>query len=438
MSRDLRRVGDLEPATIAESVRVFGTPQYLYDGRAIAEQCRKVLGMPHAYEFVARYAMKANSSRAIVQTITRSGLAIDASTLNEVRRALAAGVPPRGIMLTSQDVPEGDDRRDVEAWMKEGLTYTACSLRQLELSAEFSVQARVGIALRVNPGAGTGESVTRNTGDNYSSFGVHMTNLGRVVEVARERGVAIDQVHVHIGSGGEPERWCENIDRMLSIVDGYFPQATTVNLGGGFKVARMPDEKAADVEALGSYARQRFQEFAARTGRQLAMAVEPGTFIVANSGHLVTQVIDKKSSGSGGFEFLVLDGGMESNTRPLLYGARHPFYVVSREGNLLSSEFDPELSRFGARVVVGRCCESGDSQTLDRSGHVTPRSMADPAVGDIVVVGGAGAYGASMSLGNYNSHVQAPEVLLDQDGRLRLIRRRQQLAQVTANEIGLD
>jgi diaminopimelate decarboxylase len=131
---------------------------------------------------------------------------------------------------------------------------------------------------------------------------------------------------------------------------------------------------------------------------------------------------------------------MEVNTRPLLYGSRHPFYVIGADGALKSSEHD--LSRLDprrdARVVVGRCCESGDSQSLDEAGHIVPRVMAAAEPGDLVVVGGAGAYCASMSPFNYNSHLQAPEVLLRADGRLQLIRRAQTLEQVTANETGLE
>ena len=243
---------------------------------------------------------------------------------------------------------------------------------------------------------------------------------------------------MHIGSGGDPAAWADNIDRMLEIVERRFPDAKTVNLGGGFKEARMPDEQAADIAALGEHARKRFEAFAALTGRKPHMSVEPGTYVVANAGYLVTRVIDRKWSGPGGFEFVLTDGGMEANTRPLLYGSRHPFYVVSRAGELLSSEWnlnDPNVD-LEFRVVVGRCCESGDSQSLDDHGHIIPRMMADPQVGDLVVVGGAGAYCASMSPFNYNSYLQAPELLLG--------RRRQpadhpeaaDLDQVMANEVG--
>jgi len=431
--------GGISAEKVAQAAEKVGTPLYLYDEATITQACRRVLAMPHADGLCVRYAMKANPSRALLELVTRQGLGLDAGSVNEARRARLAGIACDRMTLTTQDVPAGDDRRDLEAMIRQGLVYTACSERQLELIADFAREHGVRLALRVNPGMGAGESVTRNTGDKYSSFGVHLANLERVTAYARDRGLVIDQVHVHIGSGGDPALWRENVDRMLEIVQERFPQAQTLNLGGGFKVARMPDEQAADIEALGAYARGRFEAFRARTGRKLQMAIEPGTYIVANAGYLVTRVLDRKWSGPDGFEFVVLDGGMEANTRPLLYGSRHPFHVVSHAGELLSSEFNLNDSKveLDFRVVVGRCCESGDSQSLDHHGHIIPRMMAAPEIGDYVVIGGAGAYCSAMSLSNYNSYLQAPEVLLRTDGTLETIRTRQRLEQITANELAL-
>ena len=133
---------------------------------------------------------------------------------------------------------------------------------------------------------------------------------------------------------------------------------------------------------------------------------------------------------------------MESNTRPLLYGSRHPLYVIDSRGQLLSSEFNVHAAngRLVPCVVVGRCCESGDSQTLDEDGTVVPRKLALPVAGDFVVIGGAGAYCSAMSLGNYNSYLQLPEVLVRTNGRLELVRRRQTFEQMIANEqpVGSD
>ena len=431
--------GNMTAEVVVKSANRFGTPLYLYDESVILQKCRDVLSMPNAFGMTVRYAMKANANRALLQLITKQDLHLDCSTLNEVRRAHAAGISYNKMMLTSQEVPRERDRRDLESMIKKGLSYNVCSLLQLELIADFAVKHNVSLSIRINPGVGAGESVTRNTGDKYSSFGIHLANMDKTLRIIKEKGLLINQVHVHIGSGGDPELWRENIDRELAITEKYFPDAETVNLGGGFKEARMPDETAADIQVLGEYAKSRFEDFKNRTGRELHMSVEPGTYIVANSGYLVTTVMDEKWSGPTGFEFIILDAGMEANSRPVLYGSRHPFYVISKEGKLHSSEFDLNTMKYELdhRVVVGRCCESGDSQSLDYQGHIIPRTMADPDVGDYVVIGGTGAYCSAMSLKNYNSLPQAAEVLLKEDGELKLIRKQQSLDQIFENEIEL-
>ena len=164
------------------------------------------------------------------------------------------------------------------------------------------------------------------------------------------------------------------------------------------------------------------------------MEIEPGTFIAANFGYIVTTVMDEKSTGEDGFNFIIADGGMDVNVRPLLYGARHPFYVIAKDGALKSSEFAENAKNYEA-AVVGTCCESGDCQCLTPDGVSYPRRIAEPEPGDTLVIGGAGAYCSSMAPMNYNSHVQAPEILYTAGGELRLIRRRQTLEQMLENEI---
>jgi diaminopimelate decarboxylase len=413
----------------------FGTPLYVYDEATLEKKCKTLLAMPNAFGLRVRYAMKANSNRTILKKVSALGLSIDASSLNEARRAHLAGIPLSKIMLTTQEVPLGRDRTDLEHMMKRGLKYNVCSLLQLRLVADFAAKNRLALSMRVHPGVGSGESSTRNTGDKYSCFGVHLSDIKEALALAKTKKLTIDAVHVHIGSGGDPKKWQENIDRELGFVDNYFPDAITVSFGGGLKEARMPDETPADIVALGTYAKKRIAAFYKKTGRKLLMEIEPGTYVVANAGYIITSVIDKKQTGKNGFEFLVLDGGMELNSRPLLYGSRHPFYVVSKNGKLLSSENLRPSGKNDLRVIVGRCCESGDSQSLDDSGAIVPRRMADAAITDYVVIGGAGAYCSAMAPFNYNSHTQAGEVLLQKNGQIKLIRKPQTLKQILQNEL---
>jgi diaminopimelate decarboxylase len=407
--------------------------------------------MPNAYGLEVRYAMKANSNRSILKIINTQGLKIDASSMNEVRRARLAGIAYRDIILTSQEAPIGEEMRALKEMIKEGLKYNVCSLRQLHNIGDFAAGNKTSLAIRCHPGTGSGESATRNTGDNYSCFGIHLSDLDKALEYAKSKGLVFDFVHVHIGSGADPVAWRNNIDLELKILEQYFPDAETISFGGGLRVARMPDETAANIEELGAYAKERIEEFYQKTKRKLKMEVEPGNYVVALAGYILTTVIDKKITGSEGLNFIVLDGGMETNARPLLYAARHPFYVLSQSGSLLSSEFDESIGSNGKAangkdtdgkaadgyeaVPVGRCCESGDSQSLDPSGLNLPRKMAEPEIGDFFVIGGAGAYCSAMSPMNYNSHVQSPELLYARDGSLKVIRSRQTLEQLVENEI---
>ncbi|NJD04598.1 MAG: hypothetical protein FIA99_18835 [Ruminiclostridium sp.] len=125
---------------------------------------------------------------------------------------------------------------------------------------------------------------------------------------------------------------------------------------------------------------------------------------------------------------------MEVNARPLLYGSQHPFYVVSKNGKLLFSEFNRNTDDDYQAVLVGRCCESGDSQCLTYDGLNTPRKFSEPETGDFVVIGGVGAYCSSMTPMNYNSHVQVSEVLYTCDSKYKEIRLKQTIEQIIANE----
>jgi diaminopimelate decarboxylase len=483
----------LTAGAAAQIAEAHSTPAYIYDEALIIEKCRAVLSMPNAYGLTVRYAMKANSNRTLLRLIAGQGLHIDASSLAEARRARMAGIPCGKVLLTTQEpLAREDEARELRRMMLDGLKYNVCSLRQLSLSGDFAAERGMELSIRIHPGAGAGESASRNTGDHYSCFGVHRNDIPKALALAGEKGLKFAQVHVHIGSGGDPEKWRQNIDAELGFVEECFPDATSVSFGGGLKEARMPSEAAADIAQLGGYAKARVEAFYRRTGRKLKIEIEPGTFIMANAGYAITTVLDKKDTGEAGFRFIVVDGGMEINARPLMYGSQHPFYVVSKDGRLLYSDFfvgaaggracggdgsgasgrsgesdggeagsgegggngngageracggkgDGNGNGSGAHggagaysaVIVGRCCESGDSQCLDSQGLSYGRRLAEPEFGDYVLIGGVGAYCSAMAPFNYNSHAQIPEILLRRDGRQELIRKRQTLEQIVENE----
>jgi diaminopimelate decarboxylase len=395
----------------------FGTPCYVYDRAMLEAAARYALAFPAPYGFTLRYAMKANPSLGVLQVFRDLGVHIDASSDFEVERALRAGFTPDQIQLTSQ-MPS----RRLAEFVAKGVRYNACSLHQLE---QFGAAVPGGsCSVRINPGLGSGSTKRTNTGGPASSFGIWHDYLDQVKTLAARHDVKITRLHTHIGSGTDPEIW-KRVTRMSLDIAGDLPQVSSVNLGGGFKVGRMPDEPSTDLQDVGQHVRREVEEFRKRDGRSLHVEIEPGTFLVARAGAIVASCIDVVDTGRDGYVFAKLDAGMPEVTRPSLYGAQHPIEVLAngREHKDV--------------VFVGPCCESGDILTPAPGDPeaLAPRRVLQPQIGDLVIVGGAGAYCAGMATINYNSYPQAPEVMLEPDGSFRLLRRRQALEQVWANEV---
>lgn len=413
----LGRILFLTPEQAAEVREHFGTPCYVYDHTLLEAAARRALAFPAPYGFTLRYAMKANPSLGVLTVFRNLGLHIDASSDFEVERALRAGFTPQQIQLTSQL-----SSRRLADFVRQGVLYNACSLHQLE---QFGKQVPGGeVSVRINPGLGSGSTNRTNTGGPASSFGIWREYLGEVKTLAARHGVHITRLHTHIGSGSDPEVW-KRVTRMTLDIASGLPRVTVVNLGGGFKVGRMPDEPSTDLQDVGQHVRQELEAFREREGRALHLEVEPGTFLVARAGAIVATCTDVVDTGKDGYLFAKLDTGMPEVTRPSLYGAQHPIDVLATG----RKEVDV--------VFAGPCCESGDILTPAPGDPETlaPRRVPRPEIGDLVVVGGAGAYCAGMATINYNSYPQAPEVMLETDGTFRLLRRRQRLEQIWENEV---
>lgn len=405
-------------ADTAAAVRErFGTPCYVYDQQALEAAARTALALPAPYGFTLRYAMKANPSHGVLTLFRALGLHIDASSDFEVERALRAGFAPEQIQLTAQ-MPS----RRLAEWAGRGVRFNACSLHQLAMFGEAAPGGEVTV--RLNPGLGSGSTRRTNTGGPASSFGIWHEYLGEVKALSARHDVRITRLHTHIGSGSDPEVW-KRVARMSLDLAAQLPAVTTLNLGGGFKVARMPDEQATDLADVGAHIRQELIAFRERDGRALHLEIEPGTYLVANAGAVVATCVDVVDTGADGYRFAKLDTGMPELTRPSLYGAQHPIAVLTA------------ATEKGEVIFSGPCCESGDILTPAPGDPeaLAPRRVPLPRIGDLVVIGGAGAYCAAMSTINYNSFPQAPEVLLEADGTLRLLRQRQQPDQIWQNEV---
>lgn len=398
-----------------------GTPCYVYDEASLRAVAASVLAFPNAYGLTARFAMKACPNANVLRLFQSLGLKIDASSIFEARRAIAAGYAASDISLSTQEFPDDDELKSL---VVEGMSVNASSLYQLERYGNLFPNSKVG--MRFNPGLGSGGTQRTNVGGPASSFGIWHEDRERAKEIARKHGLDVFRIHTHIGSGSDPDVWIKAVALSLNLV-GFFESVTVLNLGGGYKVGRMPGEKTTDLQAIGAPMKAEFERFSEETGREIFLEIEPGTYLVANSCAVVSSIQDLTSTGESGYDFIKLDTGMTENARPSMYGAQHPIVIYPS---------DPQPRQEREYIVTGHCCESGDILTPapgDPEG-LLPRKLIEAKIGDLLAIGGTGAYCAAMSTKNYNSFPECPEVIIRQNGDIELMRKRQTLAQILVNE----
>ncbi|RME53009.1 diaminopimelate decarboxylase [Candidatus Woesearchaeota archaeon] len=418
-----------EARSIAEA---YGTPTFVYDEALLKERAAEFLSIRLPFGFTPRYAMKANPHKYILSLFDALGLHIDASSGYEANRALACGVDASKIRITAQELPI-----DLDALVGKGCLFTACSLFQLKTFGERFPGSRV--AIRVNPGIDAGGNHKVDTAGPLCGFGIWHEDLPEVMRIAKEHNLIIDCVHTHIGSGTKPYLWSAAAKQTLSIVEAL-PSVSRMNLGGGFKVARMPAEETVDIGGCGEEVAKSVEEFFARTKRRIRVELEPGTFLVAQAGVLLSRIVDKTRTNT--HTFLKLDCGLTEIARPTMYGAQHYLSAVlpaGGEGDKNASGKDGLGSATGSAtepvVVIGHCCESSDLLTSDPANPAYPseRELPKREPGDFVLVHGAGAYCSAMAFEGYNSFPPAAEVVL-RDGKFFLISERGSVAGLMSRE----
>jgi len=288
----------LSPETAKKCVDVAnGTPLYAYSMDKLTENADACLAFPNAYGLTVRYAMKACPNGTILKLFNKKGIHIDASSGFEVRRAISNGIPAENISLSTQELPA-----DFAELVDLGVKLNACSISQLERFGQHYNGTGQKVGVRVNPGVGsggfsaskTGFSKT-NVGGPASSFGIwhELVEDGTIPSIVEKYGLNVERIHTHIGSGSDPAVWQSVATKSLSFCK-IFPTVTALNLGGGYKVGRNPGEPTTDLQEIGKPVTEAFKTFAAENdGRELRLEIEPGTYLVAMAGALVSTVQDK-------------------------------------------------------------------------------------------------------------------------------------------------
>ncbi len=377
-----------------ELAREHGTALFVYSRSKILEQAKTMLSIPAPYGLKVYYAMKANPNPEILRVIQEAGLGIDASSGYEAEQAIAVGFDPQQIVLTSQQMAH-----NLDDLVKKGVQFNATSLRQLELYGKSFPGTAVSV--RINPGVGSGHSVKVTVGGATSSFGIWHEYIPQVHELLKKYKLTVKRIHSHIGAGSDPLIWQEAARISLQLTKN-FPTATIINLGGGYKVARMDEEHGIDVAEIGQVLARELVHFADTSGRRLKLELEPGTLMAANAGILLAAIDDIVDTGEKGYTFIKLNTGMNDILRPAMYGSQHPIEVLSNGQGLQDY------------VVVGHNCESADLLTPAPGDPevLMARTFNTAKIGDLVIIGGVGAYCAAMSAHGYNGFPNAKEIMI--------------------------
>lgn len=408
------------PAQLWALADQFGTPLWVYDAATIRQRIAQVSN----FETI-RFAQKACSNIHILKLMREQGVKVDAVSRGEILRALAAGYVAGGEPSEIVFTADLFDAATLDCVVEHGVPVNAGSIDMLhQLGARSPGHA---VWLRINPGFGHGHSNKTNTGGEHSKHGIWHTDLPAALAAIQQHGLKLVGLHMHIGSGVDYSHLQEVCGAMVNLVRtahaaGHDLHA--ISAGGGLSIPYRSGDPVVDTQhyhGLWDAARQQAE---AIVGHPLGLEIEPGRFLVAESGVLLGQVRATKNAGSN--HFVLVDTGFNELMRPSMYGSYHAMSVLCRDGSTAAEQ---------PTVVAGPLCESGDVFTQGDGGVVLPRDLPAAQVGDLLVIHDTGAYGASMS-SNYNTRPLIAEVLVD-GGQARLIRRRQTVDELLALETGL-
>ena len=386
---------------LVELASEFGTPLIVYDEDHLRARCRESLAV--FGDGGVAYAAKAFLCRAMVELVNQEGLHLDVSTGGELHVALAAGFPPERLVLHGNNKSLAELRAAVDAGVGRIVVDSFDELDRLDaLAAERA--CRPAVLLRVTPGVEAHTHVYLTTGVDDSKFGFTVSTGAAAAAAARARAtgsVELMGIHAHIGSQVFS---LDSFRRATATLAAFANplELAELSLGGGLGVAYVTDEEAPSIAAWA----EAVSDAAAAAGVTSRLSVEPGRAIVATAGVALYTVGTIKHL-PGIRTYVAVDGGMSDNPRPVLYGSGYEVFLPRAVG----------AGRPRSVAVVGKHCESGDVLVAD---GWLPQ---DVAIGDILAVPVAGAYGYAMA-SNYNK-VPRPAVVFLRDGNARPVIRRE-------------
>ncbi|MNG73005.1 diaminopimelate decarboxylase [Serratia inhibens] len=382
---------------LCKNIRTFcddtETPFYIYSETEIENRVTALKDCFREPAYTLLYAMKANSNPQIIKALAASGFGVDACSVEEIRIAALSGVPPENIYYNS-DCLTADE---IEMAIRAGVNITVGSLDALCMVT--GKHPGIGISLRVNSGVGAGHSAKVITNGELSKFGILLSELEEAKAICKTASVVIEGLHSHTGSGEmEVTNYIENA-RIMAELAKSFSSLKFINFGGGFGydyVTHCSYDISAIHVALNELRETYDLDLATR------FIIEPGRYVVAGAGMLISRVCSVKHTSSR--NFIGLDTGHNHFPRCFYYDAWHDIENMSA-GQQKKMVYD----------IAGNLCQSGDI-------FARQRTLPETEVGDLICIKDTGAYGFSMS-SNFNSRVRPAEYLLKKNGEIKVIRR---------------
>lgn len=402
-----------DPEALAQ---IYGTPLYLYNEKILRQRCRDMKRLVTYPRFVVDYSAKANSNPALLQIIKSEGLEADAMSPGEIYLEKMAGFTPAEIFYICNNV----SREEMAYAIQAGVLTSVDSLSQLEQYGRL--HSGGAVAVRFNPGVGAGHHQKVVTAGKETKFAIDPAFIPEVKRLLKKYDLKLVGINQHIGSlFMDDKAFLESMDALLFIA-GQFPGLSFVDLGGGFGIPyhKESDEAPLNLARLGKRLDEAMHRFAEAYGSPITFRIEPGRYIVAESGLLLGRVHATKHNGAK--KFIGCDIGFNALARPVLYDAHHDIEIYRADGQ-------PPSAKHEVVTITGNICESGDLLAKNRR-------LPEILPGDLLGILDVGAYGYAMS-SNYNNRLRPAEVLLRESGETVLIRKRDALEDLTRHCIPL-
>ena len=367
-------------------VKKYGSPLYVYRKSIVHQRYNQLNGAITYPKSRIFYACKANANPEILKLLLKLGSSIECVSRGEVERAFKVGFPKERISYTCSNIP-----KEEIAWLiKKGISVSLDSLNQVEWWGQLKPGS--AISVRLNLGYGDGGHKYLITGGDDSKFGIFHADIPKMQSIAEKYDLRIKGILQHIGTHiADPNSLLRGMELVFAIAP-QFPDLEFLDFGGGFNSPYKPQEKPIDVKKIGAQMSKRFAAFCKTYGLELELRIEPGRFVVADSGALLGTVMDVKHTGK--HTFVGIDSGFSHLIRPALYGAYHHIFNLSNPRG--------KVQRVN---VVGNICESADIFAQDRP-------LPQFRTGDLLLIADAGAYGYTMA-SDYNLRDKPKEVVID-------------------------